>query len=212
MLSGPSTSSSASNTSPAAAISPTPSSRSAIRTTSTSASSASDLDDKLAALGATRLCDRIDCDVDLDEPFAQWKSSLYARLDDIVAARPARTAPSTSLTSSAASAIAEPVANPRHTRDNPFLAPLRRQAPAHPRRLQQAHDAYGLLIGDSACSYEAGDACGVIPQNDPRLVDEILDAAQLQRPQVPVQLPKAGATTLSTRCSIISRSPASPAR
>ena len=28
-----------------------------------------DLDTKLAALGANRICDRVDCDVDVDEPF-----------------------------------------------------------------------------------------------------------------------------------------------
>src|SRR4051812_18391704 len=38
-----------------------------------------DLDQKLAALGATRICDRVDCDLDLDEAFEQWKSSLLER-------------------------------------------------------------------------------------------------------------------------------------
>ena len=33
-----------------------------------------DLDEKLASLGAFRMCERVDCDVDLDEPFARWKS------------------------------------------------------------------------------------------------------------------------------------------
>ena len=35
-----------------------------------------DLDTKLAALGANRLSNRVDCDVDVDEPFAQWKAEI----------------------------------------------------------------------------------------------------------------------------------------
>jgi sulfite reductase (NADPH) flavoprotein alpha-component len=155
-----------------------------------------DLDAKLAALGATRLCDRIDCNVDLDEPLAMWKSSLYARLEDIVAVRPARTAPSTSLAPTAALAASnESSATPKHTRDNPFLAPLLDKRPL-------THDISSKLtlhlafnIIDSAVVYEAGDACGVIPQNDTSLVGEILDALKFSS-DVPVQLPKAGKTTL----------------
>jgi sulfite reductase (NADPH) flavoprotein alpha-component len=160
-----------------------------------------DLDNKLAALGATRICDRINCDVDLDEPFAQWKSALYASIDDIVATRPARTAPSSSVTGAlsapAASASDEdesPTA-PTHTRDNPFLAPLVDKRPL-------THDISSKLtlhmafnISDSAVTYEAGDACGVIPQNDIRLVDEILHTLNFSG-LVPVQLPRSGSTTL----------------
>jgi len=39
-----------------------------------------DLDQKLAALGGVRLCDRIDCDLDLNKPFARWKNTLLTRL------------------------------------------------------------------------------------------------------------------------------------
>jgi sulfite reductase (NADPH) flavoprotein alpha-component len=50
-------------------------------------------------------------------------------------------------------------------------------------------------IDDSALKYEAGDACGIIPQNNMNLVEEILHTLNFS-PQVPVQLPHAGATTL----------------
>src|ERR1017187_4426766 len=40
-----------------------------------------DLDNKLASLGAVRLHDRVDCDVELDEVFAQWKAGLSSRLE-----------------------------------------------------------------------------------------------------------------------------------
>src|SRR5260370_24847887 len=59
-----------------------------------------DLDQKLAALGSVRLCDRIDCDLDLDEPFARWQSTLLTRLGEIATARPASNAPATAISSS----------------------------------------------------------------------------------------------------------------
>ena len=50
-------------------------------------------------------------------------------------------------------------------------------------------------IRDSDVTYEAGDACGVIPRNDLRLVEEILHTLNFSG-QVPVQLSRSGATTL----------------
>jgi len=152
-----------------------------------------DLDNKLASLAGTRICDRIDCDVDLDESFAQWKATLYARIDDIVAARPARTAPSSSIIT-APSSISEPTA-PSHTRDNPFLAPLVDKRPLTRDVSSKLTLHLAFNISDSTLRYEAGDACGVIPRNDIHLVEEILHTLNFSG-SVPVQLPKSGATTL----------------
>jgi sulfite reductase (NADPH) flavoprotein alpha-component len=155
-----------------------------------------DLDNKLAALGATRICDRINCDVDLDEAFAQWKSILYARIDDIVATRPARIAPSSSvITAPSATIPGEPGKAPTHTRNNPFFAPLiDKRALTHDVSSKLTlHIAFN--ISGSGVTYEAGDACGVIPRNDIRLVEEILHTLNFNG-SVPVQLPKSGATTL----------------
>jgi len=149
-----------------------------------------DLDNKLASLAANRICDRVDCDIDLDVAFAQWMTILFTRLDAIVSTRPARTAPSNFITTSAP---ASP--KPIHTRETPYLAPL---IDKHPLTCDIStkltlHVAFN--IADSAISYEAGDACGVIPQNDPHRVDEILHALNFSS-TVPVQLPKSGSTTL----------------
>lgn len=158
-----------------------------------------DLDNKLASLGAVRLCDRVDCDVDLDEPCARWKHGLYARLESIVAARPARSAPSSSVPA------LEPTPAPQsasaghggasYTRDHPFLAPLvdKRPLTREISSKQTMHLAFS--IADSDLKYEAGDACGVIPQNDHELVSEIIDALNFS-PHAPVQLPKSGSATL----------------
>jgi sulfite reductase (NADPH) flavoprotein alpha-component len=153
-----------------------------------------DLDHKLAALGGNRICNRVDCNVDLDVPYAQWKSTLFARLDDIVAARPARSA-STSTFISVSSEVTAPSASPVHTRDNPFLAPIVDKRPLTRDVSSKLTLHMAFSISDSDVRYEAGDACGVIPQNDHCLVDEILQTLHFS-PDVPVQLPSAGATTL----------------
>lgn len=153
-----------------------------------------DLDQKLAALAGTRLCERVDCDVDLDEGFAMWKSALYNRIDEIVAARPARSAPSCSI-AVAASRIKEPSPSPSHTRENPYIAELIEKRPLTRDVSSKLTLHVAFDISGSNVRYEAGDACGVIPQNDLQLVEEILHALNFSA-SIPVQLPKTGTTTL----------------
>jgi sulfite reductase (NADPH) flavoprotein alpha-component len=153
-----------------------------------------DLDSKLASLAGTRICERVDCDIELDESFALWKSSLYGRIDEIVAALLARPTPSPSAT------IISPARDlsgkvPVHTRENPYRAELIEKRPL-------THDISSKLtlhiafdVSGSNVRYEAGDACGVIPQNDIHLVEEILYILNFSG-AVPVQLLKAGATSL----------------
>ena len=152
-----------------------------------------DLDNKLASLAGTRLCERADCDVDYESVFEQWKSALYRSLDDIVAAGPARTAPLTSLTGSPTKLVATSVVS--YSRDNPYSAALiEKRALTHEVSSKQTlHLAFD--IRDSNVSYEAGDACGVVPQNDIRLIEDILHNLNFSG-SVTVELPKSGTATL----------------
>ncbi|HTF61794.1 MAG TPA: sulfite reductase subunit alpha [Edaphobacter sp.] len=153
-----------------------------------------DIDYKLAALAGTRLCDRVDCDVDLDESFALWKTALYSRIEEIVAARPAKSEPSSSVTV-IAPVSAEPSKPPTHTRENPFIAELIEKRPLTLDVSSKLTLHIAFDISGSNVRYEAGDACGVIPQNNICLVEEILHTLNFTG-SVPVQLPKTGATTL----------------
>ena len=95
-----------------------------------------DLDEKLASLGAFRMCERVDCDVDPDEPFARWKSSLFKSIEEIVATRPAKRAAANDATS-----IRGPLSHKRTRageKENggpyarqPFPGPNRRQTAPH---------------------------------------------------------------------------------
>lgn len=149
-----------------------------------------DLDTKLAALGANRICDRVECDVDLDETFAQWKASLLPRLQEIGSGR-----------KPIEPTMPEPMAAPKpapersFTRDNPVFAPV-----VDKRRLTHQESSKVTLhlafsIEGTGMTYEAGDACGVLPRNDLNLVAEILQAAGFNGNEQ-VNCGKAGATTL----------------
>jgi sulfite reductase (NADPH) flavoprotein alpha-component len=160
-----------------------------------------DLDNKLASLGAVRMCARVDCDVDLDESFASWKGDLYKQLDGIVTNRPARNGPSSSPVRQSLNAPVPgtPPSNQTnsrlHSHDNPFLAPLVEKRPLTATDSSKLTMHMTFSIADSDLRYQAGDACAVVPQNDRRLVDEIICSLNFS-PQAPVELPKGGTVPL----------------
>jgi sulfite reductase (NADPH) flavoprotein alpha-component len=167
-----------------------------------------DLDLKLAALGAERLSNRVDCDVDVDEPFTDWKTGLLARLNDVAAGhKTAATIPISGVhaqepspeqrVGSAASPapIGKQPSTSTFSRDNPLLAPL-----VEKKDLTQSESSKSTLhlafsIEGTGLCYEAGDACGVVPQNDLNLVAEIIQLLRFNgNERVPCG--KAGVTTL----------------
>ena len=150
-----------------------------------------DLDERLQALGATRFIPRVESDVEVDEPFEQWKRDLQPHLthkhaESNVAIQTDRmSAPKAELP-----AEAEHV----HTRDNPFLAPLKERKPLTSDVSSKLTMHLSLALEDSAVHYQAGDACGVIAQNDPALVDEIVSLLPFDGGTM-LELPKLGAVT-----------------
>jgi len=159
-----------------------------------------DLDSKLAALGANRLAERVDSDVDVEEPFAQWKSSLIARLkeDSLLSSRREASAtqnlnPSQSVVSAGDSEV--PAAK-AFTRDHPLLASvIDKRAPTHATSTKSTlHVAFS--IKDTGLLYEAGDACGVIPTNDLKLVAEILQKLRFNGNERVLSVKESGATRL----------------
>lgn len=152
-----------------------------------------DLDAKLEALGGTRLLPRVDSDVEVDAAFAQWKKAILARLRE---ASPEGTdAPAPILDPAAAPEPAPSVPAPTHTRENPCLSLLAEKRPlTHPSSTKLTIHL-DFSIEGSDLRYEAGDACGVIPQNPPALIDVVLGSLSFSGNE-PVQVPKIGSLTL----------------
>lgn len=168
----------------------------------------SDLDAKLAALGANRLCSRVDCDADASSPFDQWKSALIPRLNEIEighrtkAQVPVSVLDETVRAHAAVSGPAEQLASePKSysaaspSRENPALAPLvdKKNLVRGDSTKTTLHLAFS--IEGTGIQYEAGDSCGVIPHNDLNLVAEILQSLRFNGNEQ-VQCSKAGITTL----------------
>ena len=122
-----------------------------------------DWDNKLAALGATRIFDRVDCDVDFETPAEKWLSEVIPLM--------AEGASTVAIVDTEASA-----AKSAYNRKNPFPAKLsvNRIVTALDSSKETRH--YEISIAGSGLSYEAGDALCVIPSNCPDLVAQILKA------------------------------------
>ena len=149
-----------------------------------------DLDNKLASLSANRICSRVDCDVDLDDAFATWKTTLLDRFDEMIAAGHGHH----TIPGKKSDPEARPKA-PTHTRETPFFAPVVDKHPLTHGVSTKLTLHVALNIAGANLTYEAGDACGVIPQNDPRLVEEILHALNFEG-GLDVDLPKSGSVQL----------------
>ena len=136
-----------------------------------------DLDATLASLGANPICGRVDSDVEVEQPFANWKAGVLAQLkkSDFAKKSAAPLAAAGSVEVKSADA-AKPVrlVEPNISRDNPLLARLvdKRSLTNGAAAKVTMHLAFSTENG--SLTYEAGDAFGVIPNNDPNLVAEIL--------------------------------------
>ncbi|HVU18615.1 MAG TPA: sulfite reductase subunit alpha [Candidatus Didemnitutus sp.] len=133
-----------------------------------------DFDGFLEKLGGRRVSPRVECDLDYESRFASWLDAALAALNK---GNPADTAATLPAVSVAAVSAPEPApAAAEYSKKNPFLTPVRMV-----RRLnaigsaKEVHHIEFSLEG-SGLGYEPGDALGVVPQNCPRLVTEVLAA------------------------------------
>jgi sulfite reductase (NADPH) flavoprotein alpha-component len=125
------------------------------------------IDERLAELGAQRLVDRLECDVDYDEPAAAWLPTVLAALAPTEQPRPAAAA--------AAAAGGAVVAPTQFGKRNPFHAPVLENVVLTGRGSSKETRHVELSLEDSGLTYEPGDALGVVARNDPALADLLLD-------------------------------------
>ncbi|GAB2780973.1 sulfite reductase (NADPH) flavoprotein alpha-component [Hymenobacter luteus] len=154
-----------------------------------------EFDQRLAELGATRLLERVDCDVEFEAEARRWAGQVLGLLAESL---PQVAAP---VAASAAAAPVKPVAVSvvvggaeveleerveYHSR-NPFEAELLEKIQLNGRGSTKETYHLEFSLADSGIQYEAGDALMVQPRNRPGLVQEVLDAARLEA-TAPVRL------------------------
>lgn len=142
------------------------------------------LDRRLEELGGVRLRPRVDCDVDYDEPAAAWTADVVAK----IARKAGRAAAAADAPRGAGAAALYDKRNPFPARVLENLTLTGRGSTKETRHIEFSLEGSGLV-------YEPGDALGVAPRNDPRLVESLLDALRLS-PSAPVEI-KGRASTLA---------------
>ncbi|MFB6326035.1 sulfite reductase subunit alpha [Pantoea deleyi] len=121
------------------------------------------IDMRLEQLGAKRVVDRIDCDIDYEEPSSEWLNSSMPQF-----------AASAGSSGTVLESAPEAPVIPGSNKSNPYAAALITN-----KRLsgeQSAKDIrhFEFDLAGSGLKYEAGDALGVIPVNEPSLVSLLL--------------------------------------
>ncbi len=126
-----------------------------------------DFDARLAELGAQRIADRVDCDVDFEEAASGWIAAVSSAVS---------AAPAASQVSVAAASVgtASAAAESEFTRTNPFMAEVLDNLNLNGRGSDRETRHIELSLEGSGLTYAPGDAVGVYPQNDPELVEEII--------------------------------------
>ena len=130
------------------------------------------LDARLEALGAQRWIARGDADLDIETVSTPWSAQLYAEAKD--ALKPRQSAPLATVTPLRPHAA--PIA---WTREKPFQAELLANQRITGRGSEKDIRHIELSLEGSGLDYEPGDALGVVVENPPRLVDELLSTLHL---------------------------------
>ncbi|MCJ8323685.1 MAG: sulfite reductase flavoprotein subunit alpha [Rhizobiales bacterium] len=143
-----------------------------------------DWDARLAELGANRVTDRVDCDVDFEDDADKWCIAALEAIKDT------GSAPEAGATPTAPKAAPKPKAKPEFDRKNPFPATILVNKLISGKNSSKEIVHYELDLAGSGLSYEAGDALNIVAQNDPELVnltlahlglsgDELIDDVKL---------------------------------
>ncbi|WP_312737591.1 NADPH-dependent assimilatory sulfite reductase flavoprotein subunit [Atlantibacter hermannii] len=129
--------------------------------------SGKDFDSKLAELGAERLLDRVDTDVEFQPAAQAWRERIVEVLKS-------RAPASTGAVPQTASGAVNDITSTPYTKDAPLTASLAVNQKITGRNSEKDVRHLEIDLGDSGLRYQPGDALGVWYQNDPALVDELV--------------------------------------
>lgn len=133
-----------------------------------------DFDSKLAELGAERLLDRVDADVEYQAAASEWR----ARIVDVLKARVPTESPAQAAVT--ATGVVNEVHTSPYTKEAPLAASLSVNQKITGRDSAKDVRHIEIDLGDSGLRYQPGDALGVWYQNDPALVKELTELLWLK--------------------------------
>lgn len=133
-----------------------------------------DFDKRLEELGAERIADRVDCDVDFDEPAEKWFNSVLSRLTELSANGAAAEAAATVTVNVSANGLAAPEQSV-YSRTHPFPAEVLENINLNGRGSRRETRHLELSLEGSNLVYEPGDCLAIYPENHPALVDALIE-------------------------------------
>ena len=132
------------------------------------------IDTRLEQLGAVRIAQRIDCDVDYEEPSSSW-------LREVIKEAPQATGVVEKQSSSSNDSVRDDAVQKKSkwTKKNPYMSTIieNRLLSGSGSSKEIRHVSFD--IASSHISYESGDALGVLPKNAPDLVQGVLDRLKI---------------------------------
>ena len=166
------------------------------------------IDKRMEELGATRLGPRVDCDIDYDDPAAGWSEKLI----ELLAAEAdsnAKFLREEGQGGQPRKGLSLVRTAPVHDKKNPFPATVLENIRVVGRHSTKETRHVELDLGGSGLTYQPGDSLGIIPANDARVVDNLLEAAGLPGDlEVPVKESSVSlASALTSRFEITTTSP-----
>ena len=143
-----------------------------------------EFDERLEACGAKRIFKRIDCDVDYDDEFVEWKQGVIGAMGGL----------------QEATAAVEQPEEEAYGKRNPFPSPILNSYDLNGVGSERETYHVELSLEGSGLEYEVGDALGVLSHNPGHIVDEILPLLPFN---VKEEVPLPGGGTASLREALV---------
>lgn len=131
-----------------------------------------EFDERLEELGGQRLYPRVDCDLDYDDPAMEWLEGVVASLSG--------TEELETVALDEKAIIGESI----YSRKNPFKAEVLENINLNGRGSNKETRHLELSLEGSGLTFEPGDSLGVFPENDPAMVDLILEEIKMDPDEV----------------------------
>ena len=133
-----------------------------------------DFDGKLAEMGGERLLDRVDADVDYAAEAEKWRKQIV----EILKARAPGQSPAAAAVT--ATGVVNEVFSSPYTKEEPLTASLAVNQKITGRNSDKDVRHIEIDLGESGLRYQPGDALGVWFENDPALVQELVELLWLK--------------------------------
>ena len=134
------------------------------------------IDLRLEALGGERIAPRVECDLDYEAQAAAWSGGALEELARRAEPDPATVVPGGDIIHVD---FAAPATVSLYSKANPFPAEITESINLNSSRSTKQTIHLELSLEGSGLAFEPGDSLGIVPENDPEMVEAVLRAAGL---------------------------------